>query len=522
MKKELKLIFISLFLVSSLIFSLSFISSLTNGECEVMLRGSCTDKVGYIVMGLTSYTNAHAENSTSGSYPYVLCCARGGGKVKCESDGSTITNKLIGLSSTTNAHGEIPSNTNYIVPVCYEDFKCYNYSDSCTNPDYNLGILSLSSTTNAHLGNFSEYSTKICCHSNAPKMCYLNSANWSVIKTQEGNRVRLQVYGDDPYGCKGLEVNFSVYEKDGATKQLAGILQPLSVTFGSDAVAYGEWKTQYIYDGLLEGNPEFGFDASIKVKPTIMVSSNNELEITKGTVCESPGVQICNEYPDQTSCDGDTCGVADYTLGTMGITCGGTTSCYCYWDSTSNSCSGTYTTLDTPGPTTGCNKGYTLCNKSDNSGQECVLKDTCGYPPLSDGDGICEFGEGCTSSDCALGGKDTCGIDLSCINGRCWNNNPIETGCVVASTIIKNCDTEPVGWMTINVTDSCTNPSGTLKNVLCPTESALPFYGPLAAILTLATLVIIYYFYKKKNKSVKHNKAKVKKNSKKLRTKKRK
>ncbi|NMB66503.1 hypothetical protein GYA25_00365 [Candidatus Woesearchaeota archaeon] len=519
MKKELRLLFISTILVLSFLSSLSFASSLENGQCEVMLRTSCTSDIGYIVMGLTNYTNAHGENSTTGSYPYVLCCARGTGDLNCLPANG---NKLIGLSSTTNAHAEIKDYSNYIVNVCYEDFDCSNYTEIETCPTEganprDIHLLSLSSDTNAHIGNFSEYSTKICCYSNAPKMCYLNKANWSVTKTAEGNKVKLQVYGDDSDGCRDQQVNFTVFKSDDST---TGILsQPTSITFGDNAVAYGEWTTQWISAGIFGGNTKYNFSASITSSPRITMSSSNLLEVTKGTVCDSPGVQTCNEYPDETSCEGDTCNVADYTLSSGGITCGGTIDCNCYWNSSSNSCYGAYINLDNPGdPTNGCNKGFTLC-KNSTGGLYCQLGNVCPYQyPACDNDHTCEWNEGCTCSDCTDGTKDTCASGLFCINGKCDNYETSNPGCFISSTIVKACDVEPAGWMTINVKDSCDteNPDGIVKQVLCPTEASLPFYGPLAAVLTLVALVIIYYYLKKKKTK---KKVQVKK-SKKAKTKK--
>lgn len=521
MKKELKFSFIFLFLVLSL-FSLSFVSSLKNGECEVVPRTSCNESVGYIVMGLTYYTNAHGENSTSGSYSYVLCCARGLGNTSCDySAGSNPKNKLLGLSSTTNAHGEISSNTNYLVPVCYEDFDCKNFIGGCDNPNYNLGVLSLSSTTNAHIGNFSEYSTKICCHTKAPKMCYLNKANWSVTKTAEGNKVKMQIYGDDPFGCNDLVLNLSVYEKDGDVKDYNGFLQPQTtlIRFGSDGVAYGEWTAQWVYDGLLEGNPEFGFGAYLVVKPSIKISSSNELEVTKGDICKT-GIQVCGDYKDKTSCESDLCNASVNELSQQGISCEGTIDCNCYWNSSSNSCYGAYEELNTPGdPTNGCGKGYTLCKNS--TGQlVCILGNACNPPlstPLGNNNGICELNEGCTSTDCASGGTDTCESGLFCVNGRCWSYETTTPSCTLTSEIIKDCDEEPVGFLSVKVKNSCDaeNPDGTIKQVLCPTEAALPFYGILAAALTLIVLAIIYYYIIKKRKKQKSNKTKKKKESKK-------
>ncbi|MFH1607711.1 MAG: hypothetical protein ABIA78_01110, partial [archaeon] len=51
----------------------------------------------------------------------------------------------------------------------------------------------------------------------------------------------------------------------------------------------------------------------------------------------------------------------------------------------------------------------------------CYPANTCpaGEEPISDGDGVCDYGEGCTSADCIDGDTDTCVTGTICSNGAC-------------------------------------------------------------------------------------------------------
>jgi len=111
-------------------------------------------------MKLSSSTNAHGELYSQENYGYALCCTGLSSKTHDCENGNTI----LKLSSTTNAHAEIPYFSNYPKLVCYGNLKCGVYYYSCENPEYPLGLLSLSSESNAHLGGFNDYTTKICCN----------------------------------------------------------------------------------------------------------------------------------------------------------------------------------------------------------------------------------------------------------------------------------------------------------------------------------------------------------------------
>ena len=154
MKKRL-IIPIALLFLGVFLFSLAVVSAAVS--CSVTPRASCS---GNVVMGVSDDSNAHGEFPDAATYNYVLCCDFGSGDTTC-----TGTNKIIGLSSSSNAHAEDPSLTNYGTDVCYEGVSgCYSTTGSCGATE--AEILSLSSTTNAHIANFSgleSYSNRVCC-----------------------------------------------------------------------------------------------------------------------------------------------------------------------------------------------------------------------------------------------------------------------------------------------------------------------------------------------------------------------
>lgn len=144
------------------IFSLAF----TTATLSIVPRASCTNEK--IIIGLSSLNNAHGEIAP-GSYPYVLCD-------DVNNRPQTCSNSIIKLSSVTNAHGEIPSGTNYNNIVCAENLLCGSYQvglteigktceaiSSANSEENTIETISLSGSTNAHIGQFGYYTTKICC-----------------------------------------------------------------------------------------------------------------------------------------------------------------------------------------------------------------------------------------------------------------------------------------------------------------------------------------------------------------------
>ena len=134
-----------------MLFSLGVVSA---DSCWIQ-SGACPGGNDYTVMKLSDTSNAHGSLYNQGSYSKYLCCDFTGGH--SSSDG-----KIVGLSSSTNAHAQIPSLTNYGTHVYFGDLVCVNNANNCPG-EYPLHMLSLSSNTNAHIGSFNTYTTKICC-----------------------------------------------------------------------------------------------------------------------------------------------------------------------------------------------------------------------------------------------------------------------------------------------------------------------------------------------------------------------
>ena len=144
-----------LLLFALIIFSISSISA---GSCEVRLREECQIAPwNNVVLGLYNTENAHAEVWSSEVYNYVLCCDFYKGR-ECEGK-----NKILGLYRNTNSHVEMPGKEIYPLNVCYEGLSCSTQIGDCLQGE---AFLSLSSETNAHIGNSEAYDLKICCSYN--------------------------------------------------------------------------------------------------------------------------------------------------------------------------------------------------------------------------------------------------------------------------------------------------------------------------------------------------------------------
>ena len=127
-------------------------------SCSVVSIDLCSsDKM---VLQLSSNGNAHAQKwDAVPQYGYVLCCDFAGSR-DCATN-----SKILNLFSATNSHVEIFTSPFYTIPVCYgNNLNCEVADNECPvrSPPKNA-ILSLSSETNAHVGNPVAYPKKICC-----------------------------------------------------------------------------------------------------------------------------------------------------------------------------------------------------------------------------------------------------------------------------------------------------------------------------------------------------------------------
>lgn len=131
-----------------------------DGTLSCKVTTSCS--YGVVAYKMSDLSNAHAELPDQSNYSQVVCCTGVPGLSNlCEGNYQTI----IKLSSETNAHVEQNDQTNYSQNACLQapdnGIIDIGYKvDSCDGYDTVLG--SMSSTTNAHIGDENAYPIKIC------------------------------------------------------------------------------------------------------------------------------------------------------------------------------------------------------------------------------------------------------------------------------------------------------------------------------------------------------------------------
>lgn len=131
-----------------------FSCTITSGECS-----------GITVFKLQSLNNSHAELNNQSNYSYKVCCVGENIGSSC-SDNHAVVLKL---SGDTNAHVEQAGSSNYTKNVCLsydltEDVIVCSYVNDCsTLGEGYVCLASMSGITNAHVGDCSAYSLKICC-----------------------------------------------------------------------------------------------------------------------------------------------------------------------------------------------------------------------------------------------------------------------------------------------------------------------------------------------------------------------
>jgi len=519
-------VIVKVLLISFLfVFLLSGVLAVSSGSCDIVARGECTGDStnGYIVMGLSSSTNAHGELASEENYNHVLCCNIGTGNTSCSG-----TNKIIGLSSKTNAHAEIPSEDNYDEDVCYENLICTHRS-SCNEGEGE--VLSLSDVTNAHIEGTGDYNVKICCSGLlSPVGCNLESARW--VSTEAiyipgvgGEKVYLEVIGSGSE-CDGKAVSFKVTE-GGIVSQGPAETQPDNGCFNEKKgqyIAGGEWYAEWVND--LGTDPEYYFNATLVNAPSVFVeSSDPKLKVTKQSEDYCSSIAVCEDYISKEDCESDEslCDVAgDSSL--PGVDCDDeNTICECAWDEDEGTCGFGYVELseDECGtPSEGCNYGCTLC-ESETTGYYCKLGSSCPSGEIpGDNDGTCESGiDGCLSEDCGDGDRDSCASPYYCSGGKCLSIDlplSISGKCEVTQIIESDCDEDPVGYKTIRITgvwkgegeceeacQKCQEMNNEVLTVPCPAQIQLPFFGWQSAVIIIAVIIIIYIIWKYKKKEVK-------------------
>ncbi|MBI2971522.1 MAG: hypothetical protein HYY37_03865 [Candidatus Aenigmarchaeota archaeon] len=158
--------------------------------CEIAT--SC--QAGYVdVFHLSSSANAHGELSSQSSYANRVCCTENNyGTLGTSCTGNYIP--VINLSKVTNAHAERWSQGRYSNGACLNSTTnvTVDYQGSCS-PD-GACLASMSGTINAHLGNCTAYSTRVC-----------GFTQNITITTKEGNGTMIGTAG---FGGASITLNF--------------------------------------------------------------------------------------------------------------------------------------------------------------------------------------------------------------------------------------------------------------------------------------------------------------------------
>jgi hypothetical protein len=156
------------FRIASLIVVSIFIASPVYAgtlSCTVTTAAACTGGTNTIILRMSGSTNAHAELPSGTNYTSsVVCCSGITGLGNSCSTG--VTSSVLWLAGATNAHSsQAQTNANYNSDACISvptggTISVGYQASNCTGYDTTIG--SMSDVTNAHIGDGTAYTTKIC------------------------------------------------------------------------------------------------------------------------------------------------------------------------------------------------------------------------------------------------------------------------------------------------------------------------------------------------------------------------
>ena len=371
-----------------------------------------------IVMALSSNSNAHGEDTRSGSGDYAkkICC-------DFEGTSSCVGGNDVGvsLSSTLNAHGELTGGVGgYSNNICFGAMECISGSAvDCSSGGYDLEIVSLPDVTNSHFGSFNEYNNKICCKWGAN--AYWADVEDSTIVKQVaavGSKVVLVLNNSGLDIGTGVFNNFKIFENDllvddnipGASS-IVGDTVPFE---GTRSLLSGEWTiTQEDYDIGGDSN-EFYFNANGIESPYLNIVELDE------------GVTYCDGFTDEvvcSSCSGLSCipaynGKNNFLIQKYGAGCGASVpgdenykfNCFCQWNSDTGVCGSSTSVVSTIDTTVSLHCKNNVQDDPEEDGIDCGGAD-CGICG-ADGRAIPHcvdniMNEGETGLDC---GGTECGL----------------------------------------------------------------------------------------------------------------
>ena len=255
--------------------------------------------------------------------------------------------------------------------------------------------------------------------------CDLTLASWSETSVVEGTTVDLTVTGTD---CTGIDLNYSIYEND---------IWPVPDTIIESFIATSlnsTWVAEWMDDGLLAGDPEYYFIATVVDNPPENVQSL-DLTVTQIT-CNNNNVIEGAEVCDGTDVTPETCETQGFGGGTL--TC--LSDCSDYDTSACTSITECNDGIDNDGDT--CidlnDADCTSASDTTESGTDCQA-----CTPVTDpcGTAVCGTAQNGTCGDVSCG---TCTGGDTCVGGVCV----VQTGAIIADhNVVDLYDTIPVEYL---------------------------------------------------------------------------
>lgn len=201
MKRGLVIAYIVIVL---LVFTLSISITQASLTCTVGTAASCSDThILYFQNDTGGWDNAHAQLASVATYSNSLCCVDGEDAILT----TCVDEAFLGvLSDTDDAHFEEYGIGNYATNACLSAttnrYIC-SYEVDCASYDTCLFSYASSegdNTTNAHVGDCSEYANKVCCTLNHKPTISQNFLNATSIYNYTTDNLTVHMITSDSDG----------------------------------------------------------------------------------------------------------------------------------------------------------------------------------------------------------------------------------------------------------------------------------------------------------------------------------
>ena len=221
----------SLFLAVFLSVQTSFVYA---GTLSCTVGASCPS--GTVIYRMSGTDNAHAELASQSNYTQLVCCS---GVTGLGNSCSGTFATALKLSASSNAHSEQNSQANYANSACISvpsggSVSVGYQSTNCTGFDTTLG--SIQATTNAHVGDSTAYTTKVC----ATAVGGSGTLSFSISDNSIGfgtlNASATQYATDDTSGSASETVAHTITASTNASSGYVITVQGATLTSGGNTI----------------------------------------------------------------------------------------------------------------------------------------------------------------------------------------------------------------------------------------------------------------------------------------------